>query len=257
MENVAGRFLLCVQMFRGTRMNFGASSSPRSLMPFLYVILLLLVGLAGGAWAADRGVAGAVDGANAGASVATGNKTILVWGDSLSAAFGFEKDKGWPTLLSEKLASEGFSVNVINGSVAGETTAGGLARLPRALETHQPEYVLLALGANDGLRALPPKAMKAQLGKMIGLSQAQGAEVLLFEMKIPPNYGPRYSEAFENVFHELAAETAVSLVPFFLLDVALAPEYMQSDNLHPTAEAQPLLLNRIWPVLKQTLVKQQ
>lgn len=180
-------------------------------------------------------------------------KTILVWGDSLSAAYGFDKDLGWPTLLAEKLQAEGLGYRVVNGSVSGETTVGGLARLPRALAAHSPDIVLLALGANDGLRALPTAAMKKQLASMIALSEAQGAKVLLFEMKVPPNYGPRYAEAFDAVFQELVAETGAVLVPFFLMDVVLKPEMMQSDNLHPTEAAQPVLLQRVWTALKPVI----
>lgn len=183
----------------------------------------------------------------------TPTKTILVWGDSLSAAYGFDQKLGWPTLLNDRLITEGLSYQVVNGSVSGETTAGGLARFPRALQTHAPSIVLLALGANDGLRALPTTAMQQQLGEMISLAQAQGAQVLLFEMKVPPNYGPRYAQAFEAVYHALIKETDAILLPFFLLDVVLKPDLMQADNLHPTAKAQPLLLERVWAGLEQML----
>lgn len=192
------------------------------------------------------------------ATVATARTsgTILVWGDSLSAAYGFAQAQGWPALLSAKLQASGFSHTVVNGSVAGETTAGGLARLPPVLAEHSPRIMLLALGANDGLRALSTAAMKTQLAQMIDLAQAQGATVLLFEMKIPPNYGPRYTQSFEAVYPELAQSTGAKLVPFFLADVALERTLMQADTIHPTAEAQPLLLERIWPVLESVLLEE-
>ena len=178
---------------------------------------------------------------------------ILVLGDSVSAGYGIESQQSWVNLLQAKLGTQGYGYRVINASVSGETTTGGLARLPRALELHQPKIVIIELGGNDGLRGLPLATSRGNLQKMIELSRAAGAQVLLLGMKIPPNYGPRYSEGFEQVFRELASRYKLAFEPFFLERIALEDGMMQDDGLHPTAKAQPIMLETVWPVLKPLL----
>ncbi len=175
---------------------------------------------------------------------------ILVWGDSLSAAYGIPVEQGWVNLLQDKLKD---SHTVVNGSISGETTIGGLTRLPAALEAHQPDYVLLALGANDGLRGLATAKMQENLEHMLELSLQADAKPVLLGIKIPPNYGMRYTDRFDQVFSDLAAQYTVPLHPFFLEQVALDFELMQEDGLHPTAAAQPLILETVWTVLADAL----
>jgi acyl-CoA thioesterase I len=176
--------------------------------------------------------------------------TILVFGDSISAGYGLPRiDRGWVALLQAKLKSEGYGDEVVNASVSGETTAGGLARLPRALDLHHPAVVVLELGGNDGLRALPIEQMRANLARMIDLAKSAGAKLLLLGMRIPPNYGPQYTAQFAAVYTDLAREEHVPLVPFLLSDIALHPDLMQADGVHPTEAAQPLLVAAVWPPL--------
>lgn len=179
--------------------------------------------------------------------------TILVLGDSVSAGYGIESQQSWVSLLQAKLKSQGYGYRVINASVSGETTTGGLARLPRALELHRPKIVIIELGGNDGLRGLPLATSRGNLQKMIEQSRAAGAQVLLLGMKIPPNYGPRYAQGFEDVFRELASRYQLAFEPFFLERIALEPGMMQEDGLHPTAKAQPIMLDTVWPVLQPLL----
>lgn len=178
---------------------------------------------------------------------------LLVLGDSLSAGYGIDVDKGWVQLLQERLREEGYPHRVVNASVSGETTAGGLKRLPRLLEEHQPQWVLLELGGNDGLRGQPVADMKANLKKMVTLSRAEDARVILLGMQIPPNYGPRYTEQFTRAFPQLADELSLPLVEFMLEGVAARDEYMQNDGIHPNAKAQPLILDNVWPRLETEL----
>ena len=180
-------------------------------------------------------------------------RTILVFGDSLSAALGIRPEQGWVALLAQRVQSQGYGYQVVNASVSGETSAGGLERLPRALQLHEPAIVILELGANDGLRGLPVTAMRANLGRMVELAQAAHARVLLVGMRIPPNYGPRYTEGFAAVFSELAQQYHLPLVPFLLEKVALDPSLMQADGLHPNAGAEPAVLDTLWPYLKPLL----
>jgi acyl-CoA thioesterase-1 len=180
-------------------------------------------------------------------------RAILVLGDSISAGYGIRVEEGWVALLQARLRKEGYGYRVVNASVSGETTTGGLTRLPRALRLHAPAIVILELGGNDGLRGLPLSDTRANLTRMTDLSVAAGARVLLVGMKIPPNYGPRYAEGFEKVFADLAAQRKLPLVPFFLEKVALVPGLMQDDGLHPTAGAQPIMLDALWPHLKPML----
>ncbi|MDW8259029.1 MAG: arylesterase [Gammaproteobacteria bacterium] len=181
--------------------------------------------------------------------------TVLVFGNSLSAAYGLSAKEGWVSLLAQRLQREGYGYRVVNASVSGETTAGGLSRLPRALQLHQPAVVILELGGNDALRGLPLATTRDNLEKMLQLSQRAGARVLLLGIRVPPNYGPRYSRDLEQVYRDLAARYRVPLVPFFLDGVALNPQLMQTDGLHPNAAAQPQLLANVWPLLQGLLRK--
>jgi acyl-CoA thioesterase-1 len=181
--------------------------------------------------------------------------TILVLGDSLSAALGIRPEQGWVALLAQRLQAQGYGYQIVNASVSGETTSGGLERLPRALQLHQPETVILELGANDGLRGLPVSETRENLAHMVRLSQAAGARVLLVGMRIPPNYGPRYTEAFAHMFPELANQYHLPLVPFLLEKVALDPTRMQQDGMHPNARGEPPVLDTLWPYLKPLLKK--
>ncbi len=178
---------------------------------------------------------------------------LLVMGDSLSAAYGMDANKGWVALLNGRLQDDWPEATVTNGSISGETTAGGLARLPKLLQQAQPQLVVLELGANDGLRGYPLREMRNNLRRAIELSRDAGAEVLLLGMQIPPNYGPRYSNQFQQTYTELADELDVPLVPFFLDGVAGDPDLNQADGIHPTAPAQPRLLENIWPYVEQWL----
>ncbi|MBD3898149.1 arylesterase [Halomonas sp. ML-15] len=180
--------------------------------------------------------------------------TLLVVGDSLSAAYGIEQEEGWVSLLNERLDGE---VRVVNASISGETTAGGAQRLPDLLGQHEPQLVLLELGGNDGLRGLPPQQMQQNLASMIEASQAADAEILLLGIDIPPNYGQAYRDAFTGIYHGLAEEYDVALVPFLLEGVALEEGLMQSDGIHPTADAQPIILDNVWPKLERWLEQWQ
>jgi acyl-CoA thioesterase-1 len=180
---------------------------------------------------------------------------ILVFGDSISAGYGLPLEQGWVELLKTRLKSQGYGDQVVNASVSGETTAGGLARLPRALELHHPSIVILELGGNDGLRGLPTAQMRANLTQMAALSSAAGAKVLVLGMRMPPNYGPEYTEQFAMVFSDLAAEKKIPLVPFLLTNIALSPALLQGDDIHPNALGQPILLDNVWPTLKPLLHK--
>ena len=180
---------------------------------------------------------------------------ILVFGDSISAGYGLPLEQGWVELLRTRLKAQGYGYQVVNASVSGETTAGGLARLPRALELHHPSIVILELGGNDGLRGLPIAQMRTNLTQMTSSSTAGGAKVLLLGMRMPPNYGPEYTKQFAMVFSDLATEKKISLVPFLLTDIALSPALLQADDIHPNAQGQPILLDNVWPTLKPLLHK--
>ncbi len=181
---------------------------------------------------------------------------ILVFGDSISAGYGLAHvEQGWVELLKTRLKTQGYGYQVVNASVSGETTAGGLARLPRALELHHPKIVVLELGGNDGLRALPIAQMRSNLTQMVDLATASGAKVLLLGMRMPPNYGPQYTEQFAMVFSDLAREKKLPLVPFLLTDIALSPTLLQGDDIHPNAAGQPILVENVWPTLRPMLAK--
>lgn len=184
-------------------------------------------------------------------------QNILVFGDSLSAGFGLANGLSWPDLLQQKLTEQGFNYQVQNESISGETATGGLARLPKTLSKHQPSIVILELGANDGLRGQSIKRLQQQLQTMVNLIEKQPSQLLLLGIKIPPNYGKRYSESFEQVFQKIANDNKLVFEPFFLKDVALNKTLMQNDGMHPNASGQPYLLNNIWPKLKPLLQQSQ
>jgi len=179
--------------------------------------------------------------------------TIVVLGDSLSAAYGIRVEEGWVSLMQKRLTLQGYGYRVVNASVSGETTAGGLARLPRALQLHRPAIVILELGGNDGLRGLPIEQVRTNLDSMIRQSRAAGARVLLTGMRVPPNYGPAYTEKFHALYTDLARRYRLSLVPFLMEDVALDKTLLQADGLHPNERGQPVLLDEIWPLLQPLL----
>lgn len=176
-------------------------------------------------------------------------KSIVVLGDSISASYGFEVQHGWVALLEQKLKSSHPDYTMINASISGDTTAGGLARLPLLLKQYQPEIVMLELGANDGLRGMSLKAMQQNLSAIIKQSQKSGARVLLLSMRIPSNYGKRYTDMFYNSYQKVASKHKISVVPFILEDVALDKSQLQQDGLHPNAKAQPIIANHIAPYL--------
>jgi len=178
---------------------------------------------------------------------------IVVLGDSLSAGYGMDREESWVELLKIRLRQSGYSYTVLNSSISGDTTQGGLSRLPRLLQRYQPEFVLVELGGNDGLRGLKPDVTRHNITKMIQLSQANGARVLLTGIKLPPNYGAAYLEQFESIYADLAAEYSTMLVPFFMDGVVFEPGMLQADGIHPSAEAQPVLLENVWRVLAPEL----
>jgi acyl-CoA thioesterase I len=184
------------------------------------------------------------------AALAEERPTLLVMGDSLSAAYGIEADEGWVSLLEARLDGK---AQVVNASISGETSAGGASRLPELLGQHAPDIVLLELGGNDGLRGLPPGQFEANLRHMIEASLEAEARVLLLGIDIPPNYGQAYRDAFTGVFTRLADDFDLPLVPFLLEGVALDEALMQSDGIHPTADAQPIILDNVWPTLAAML----
>jgi acyl-CoA thioesterase-1 len=204
---------------------------PRALNRLLFCIFLLV---AGGTQAAQ-------------------GRSILVFGDSLAAAYGIAQARGWVALLEARLKRERADYSVVNASISGETTAGGRSRLKSALARHKPSVVVLELGANDGLRGLPIAAMKENLAAMIRAAQAAGARVVLVGMRLPPNYGPDYTAEFEAAFAELAKKHRTALVPFLLEGFAEKPELFQADRIHPTEAAQPLMLDRVWQALRPLL----
>ena len=180
-------------------------------------------------------------------------ETILILGDSLSAAYGMEVSESWPVLLQERLDEQGYAYRVFNSSIAGDTTQGGLARLPRLLEKQRPAIVLIELGGNDGLRGLPLDVTRKNLAAMIEQSRSAGAEVIIAEIRIPPNYGPSYTQKFNAIFHELAKQESVTLLPFLLEDIALEPGMMLPDGIHPTAAAQPVIVDAVWEIAQAML----
>ena len=180
---------------------------------------------------------------------------ILIFGDSISAAYGMQREQGWVTLLSRRLVQNELNYQVVNTSVSGETTGGGLVRLPKALELHQPDLVVLELGGNDGLRGYPISSIHKNLLEMTRLVQESQAKILLVGMVLPPNYGKRYTRAFENLFKEIAVEREVRILPFLLEGIATPEELIQRDGIHPKPEAQSLILDDIWPHIQALLAE--
>lgn len=205
----------------------------------LFISLCLCLGLAGASQAES--------------SCPDNSGSILVLGDSLSAARGIDERDGWVSLLKARLQQNSINREVVNASISGETSGGGAGRLPALLEKYQPALVILELGGNDGLRGYPIPTMRKNLQKAIDLSHQNNAQVLLVGMQIPPNYGPRYSSLFSDAYPDLADKNQIELVPFFLDGVAGHPELMQNDGIHPTEEGQPQMLENLWPSL-QTLL---
>jgi acyl-CoA thioesterase-1 len=179
--------------------------------------------------------------------------TILIYGDSLSAAYGLSQDAGWPSLLQARLKQKAMDYTVLNASISGETTSGGAARIAEALKAHQPKVIVVALGANDGLRGLALGQMRANLAKIVRASQKAKSRVLLVGMRLPPNYGETYTRPFAQVYVDLAREYKTALAPFLLEGMAEQRELFQSDNMHPTARAQPIILDNIWTALAPLL----
>ena len=178
---------------------------------------------------------------------------LVVLGDSLSAAYGIEKQRGWVALLQQRLQQRGFDYQVINASITGDTTRGGLSRLPATLEREHPAVVIIALGGNDGLRGYPIKTLRENLGSLATLSQEAGARVLLLPMHIPPNYGRRYSESFHQSYAEVADATDSQLAPFILDGIATQASLMQGDGIHPRPEAQRQMLDNVLPAIREVL----
>ena len=179
--------------------------------------------------------------------------SILILGDSLSAAYDMEISQSWPSLLQQRLNENGYTHRVFNSSIAGDTTQGGATRLPRLLDRNQPDVVIIELGGNDGLRGLPIEVTRNNLASMIEQSQSAGASVILSEMRIPPNYGLTYTEKFNTLYTTLSDRYGATLLPFLLNDIALVPGLMMADGIHPTAEAQPLILEKVWRYLEPLL----
>ncbi|WP_338364639.1 arylesterase [uncultured Pseudoalteromonas sp.] len=186
---------------------------------------------------------------------AAADNTILILGDSLSAAYGLKQEQGWVKLLQDKYDAEQRNIELINASISGETTGGALRRLDALLEQYQPSHVLIELGANDGLRGFPVTKMQANLINLIEKSQAADAMVALMEIYIPPNYGPRYSKMFTDSFTQVSEKTNAHLLNFFMLNVADKPNLMQRDQLHPNKEAQPLIRDEMYDSINQWLNK--
>ncbi len=192
-----------------------------------------------------------------GAAFAVGKPTILVLGDSISAGYGLESGQGWVAQLEQRLVTQGHSAAVVNASISGDTTAGGLYRLDRLLAIHQPELLILELGGNDGLRGMQISAIRNNLTQIIEKSRASGSRVLLLGMRLPPNYGADYTEAFHAVFREVATAQQVPLVPFLLAGLEDRLDEMQADGIHPGPDMQPAILENVWRELKPLLDETQ
>lgn len=194
------------------------------------------------------------------ATTAASTSTILVMGDSLSAEYGLARGTGWVALLEKRLEAEKISAPVVNASISGETTAGGVTRLPALLARHQPSLVVIELGANDALRGFALSATQSNLTTMVKASKTAGVKVVLVGMQVPPNFGKRYTDDFASLFPKLAKSESIALVPFFLKGVADRPDardWFQADGMHPKAQAHPIILDNMWPVLKPLLLGRQ
>lgn len=181
------------------------------------------------------------------------SKTLLVLGDSISAEYGLPRETGWVSLLQKRVADDKLAVNVVNASISGETTAGGLTRLPALLQQHKPALLIIELGGNDGLRGLSLAATQANLREMIKAADRIGARVLLLGMRVPPNYGPDYSKRFAAMYQGLARERNVKLVPFLFAGLEDTERFFQQDRIHPNQRAQPVMLDTVWPILRPLL----
>ena len=182
---------------------------------------------------------------------------MLVLGDSLSAGYGMDRQDSWVSLLDSRLKEYRYDYKILNSSISGDTTQGGLARLPRLLERYKPEVVIIELGGNDGLRGINPDVTRNNLERMVSLSQDNAARVLLAGIKLPPNYGTDYLQQFESIYADLAGKYDTLLVPFFMDGVVFSPEFMQADGIHPNEKGQPVLLDNVWKVLGPELGKEQ
>lgn len=190
--------------------------------------------------------------ANAGGSE---SPTVLIFGDSLSAGFGIEVDQSWAALLQTRLKDQGYEHRVVNASISGETTEGGATRIEMALQDFSPALIILELGGNDGLRGFPTARVKRNLAKIVTHAKASGAAVVMLGIRIPTNYGPRYSADFEAVFRQISAEFDIQWIEFFMEGIALNDELLQDDRIHPNAAAQAILLDNAWPIISATLNK--
>ena len=182
-------------------------------------------------------------------------RTLLIFGDSISAGYGMSKEKQWSVLLQEKFNKENLKIKVINSSISGETTGGGLVRLEGIINQYKPSYVLLELGGNDALRGYPPKKIYSNLVEMISISEISNANIFLMQIKIPPNYGSRYQKAFESIYPRVAETTSAILIPFMLEEVALNADLMLPDGIHPKESAQPLIADFVYLQLKPLLIE--
>tara|TARA_B100001559_G_scaffold257717_1_gene222127 strand:+ start:178 stop:792 length:615 start_codon:yes stop_codon:yes gene_type:complete len=181
-------------------------------------------------------------------------ESLLIYGDSISAGYGMSKEKQWSVILQEKINKENLNFKIINSSISGETTSGGLARIRQTIKSIKPDYLLLELGGNDALRGYPPKQIAANLNEMIKIADSADVKVLLMQIRIPPNYGSRYQKAFESIYSSIARETSAKLIPFMLEEVALNEELMLPDGIHPKASAQPLIADYVYRQLKPLLI---
>ncbi len=184
----------------------------------------------------------------------TESPTIVIFGDSLSAGYGIEVDQSWAALLQARLKEQGYEHQVVNASISGETTEGGATRIDAALQDFSPDMVILELGGNDGLRGFPAARMRTNLEKIVTRAKATGAAVVLLGIRIPTNYGPRYSAEFEGVFRQISTDLDVEWIEFFMEGIAMNDDLLQDDRIHPNAAAQPILLNNAWPIISATLV---
>ncbi len=179
--------------------------------------------------------------------------TIVIFGDSLSSGYGIDVDQSWAALLQTRLKEQGYEHQVVNASITGETTEGGATRIDVALQDFSPDLIILELGGNDGLRGFPATRIKSNLEKIVTRAKASGAAVVLLGIRIPTNYGPRYSAEFEGVFRQVSADFDVQWLEFFMQDIAMNDALLQDDRIHPNTEAQPMLLNNAWPIIRATL----
>ena len=191
----------------------------------------------------------------AASAAGAGAPTIVIFGDSLSAGYGIEVDQSWAALLQARLNEQGYEHQVVNASITGETTEGGATRINNALKEFSPDLIILELGGNDGLRGIPTSQMKANLSKIVSRAKASGAAVVLLGIRIPTNYGARYSTEFEAVFRQVSTDLDVHWIEFFMEGIALNDDLLQDDRIHPNAIAQPILLDNAWPVISATLKK--